>query len=57
MKRHKEPQNYKVYSNLNIGDAEIAMNVVHFGVSGKRVQMWEDDCSKQHHKGRRGSRL
>lgn len=48
---------YKVYSNLNIGDVEITTNIAYFGISGKRVQKWEDDCSKQHYKGRRESRL
>lgn len=48
---------YKAYSNLNIGDAEISMNTADFRISGKRVQKWENACSKQHCKGRRGSRL
>lgn len=47
IKAHKEPWNStKKYGNLHIGDAEISMNVAHLGISGKRVQKWEDACSK-----------
>lgn len=47
IKAHKEPWNStKKYNNLHTGDAEISMNVAHLGISGKRVQKWEDACSK-----------